>query len=118
MMKLNDSYDRKIKWIGKDTSGKFTWVAYGDTYKEIWDETVDHDVNHWDYEFDYVMEQLGKTEDDYMINGGFNEEKQMIDYYNYKETMSDEEYKDMLESSKGNAYYTEFEYRNDEGEFE
>lgn len=117
-MKLNSSYDRKIKWIGKDTSGKFTLVAYGDTYKEIWDTTVDHDVNHWDYEFDYVMERLGKTENDYMVDGELDEEKQMNDYYDYKSSMTDEEYKDMLESSQGNAYYTEFEYRNDEGEFE
>lgn len=118
MKKLNSSYKTKIKWIGKDTSGRFTWVAYGNTYKDIWDETVEHDVNHWDYEFDYVMEQLGKTEDDYMVYGELDDEKQMSDYYDYKANMSDEEYKEMLETSKGNAYYTEFEFKNGDGEFE
>ena len=49
------------------------------------------------------MEQLGKTEDDYMVDGELDEEKQMNDYYDYKANMSDEEYKDMLESSQGNA---------------
>ena len=119
-MELNSSYYRHIKWVGQDTSFKFTWTAYGETYKEIWDETVEHGINHWDTEFDYVMNQLGKTDEDYMVDGELDEDRQMDDYYEYKiHEMTDEEYRYLLETSKGNAYYSNFKFRNAEtGEFE
>lgn len=119
-IKLNyRSFADTIKWEGQPTNGCLTWVAYGTSFKDIWDLTVEREVNNLDSEFDFVMKKIGKTETDYLDeNGEIDIEKQIDEFYTYKIGMTDDEYRELLLQSIGNAYYQEIYYLSEESSTE
>lgn len=104
-----------IRWTGRDTRGLFRWVAYGRTYEDIWLTTIRERVNHSDDEDAFRLNRMGKTLAD------FDDADGETDYEAYEDAiwsvnMTDEDYKELLISCKGNAYYQTFEYRSSDQE--
>ena len=109
---LNSPYDfenpydyNKIRWDGWDTSRRWHWVAFGKSYEDIWNATVEANVNHLETFEDFVLKKIGKKQSDYWTEeGDYLEDEFDNDVYGYN--MSDADYKELILSSKGNAYYS------------
>lgn len=111
--KLNHAkYDDTIRWTGRDTQGLFRWIAYGKTYEDIWATTVNGDVNHGEAEEEYRLWKIGKSEDDFEDAETGEIDYDEMDNVIWNVTMTDEDYKDLIMKSRGNAYYQTFEYRS------
>lgn len=109
---LNRKYDYLIRWDGYDTSRLNHWVAFGNSYEEIWRVTVDKEVNHFEDEESYMLSKIGKKSEDYWTeDGDYLEEK----FYNDTSDidMTDEDYHDLIKQCNGNAYYSEFTLENE-----
>lgn len=102
----------KIKWVGRNTAMNIKWEAEADSYRDLWYELLEKRVVH-DDEYDrYVFNKEGVTEDDFKIDNDWDTDK-------YDEFMSDvmldeDEWKDLIESCDGNAYYQYFYEFNEE----
>lgn len=101
----------KIKFTGRTTQRNIVWKCSGDTYKEIYDWLVDHEViTRWDYDpvDEYLLDKLGKTYDDYT-----KEETEDIDfdqlYKDGEKFLTDEAYKEIISNEDGSAFYQEWE---------
>lgn len=109
--KLNCKFNARIRWDGYDTRKMFHWYAYGNTFEEIWDTTVNAGINDWEDWETYVLGKKGMTQEDF-----YDEEDNFLEeeYYNALiYDMSDEEYRDLICSCKGKAYYSNFEIDED-----
>lgn len=106
MKNLNEKF---IVWYGRDTRGLNHWKCFGNTYQDIWCETVRLGVNHYEDEEHYMLSKIGKCNNDYWNEDGDYLEEE---FYNdiSKVEMNDEDYYELLVTSKGNAYYSDFEY--------
>ena len=99
-----------IRWAGKDTQGMHTWIAYGKSYKDIWDATVQSDVNHYEDWENYILNKLGRSQDEFWDEDGICFDSDSYDNLICSYSMDDDEYRDLIDSCKGNAYYSTFEY--------
>lgn len=99
-----------IRWTGRDTRGLFRWIAYGDSYEAIWNATLNR-VNVSDDEEEFRLARIGKTIDDFLDeNGDIMGDEYWLAVWSVN--MTDEDYKELLISCKGNAYYQTFEHWN------
>lgn len=104
----------KIKFTGKDTRRILCWKCSGNTYREIYNWLVDHEViTRWDIDpvDKYLLNKLGKTYDDYT-----NEDDEIDFEQLYKDGemfLTDEAYREIISNEQGNAYYQEWEVEND-----
>lgn len=105
---------KMIKWTGKTTSGVHTYKAEGKNYKELYHNIVDK----YGYDFldadVYEIQLLKKNNEDlerYDIDseGIGNWEKYEEFESGNIEYLEDEDYRELIENSKGNAYHQEFE---------
>lgn len=99
-----------IRWTGRDTRGLCRWIAYGSSFQDIWTATLDR-VNHSDAEEAFRMNLIGKTIEDFTDADG------EVDWDAYDDAvwsanMTDNDYRALLLSCTGNAYYQTFEYRS------
>lgn len=100
----------KIKFTGKNTQGNIIWKCSGNSYKEIYDWLVSHEViTLWDDDpvEKYLLGKLNKTYDDYT-----NEDDEIDFDQIYKdgdEFLTDEAYHEIISNENGNAYYQEWE---------
>lgn len=104
---------KKIKWVGRNTARNIKWEAFGNSYREIWEDLVNRNVMHYEdlenylYKLNGIDETFFEDED-----GEWNIDK----WTNWKpeEDMNEERYRDLIEKSDGNAYYQEFYHWDDE----
>ncbi len=94
-----------LKFEGWDTRRLYHWVAYADSYFELWNELCNGEVMHWDDLESYQAEKGNINIDDYE-----DEEE----YFNVVENvdMSEEDYKALISSCDSNAYYQDIEERH------
>lgn len=112
--KLNyEGINDTIRWTGRDTRGLFRWIAYGASYRDIWETTVNGGVNHAEAEVEYRLWKIGKSEEDFADEDGEIDYDAMNNVV-WRVDMTDEDYKDLLTCSRGNAYYHTFELWNGE----
>lgn len=104
---LNRKNNWTIRWDGYDTRRIYHWVAFGNSYEEIWDITVLKDINHLEYEEEYRLKKLGKEISQYFNEDGYIDDE-VFENEVFSVRLSEEDYKEMLLKSKGNAYYSEF----------
>ena len=107
----------KIKWVGKNTSMNITWTEYADTYKELFNILIDKNMIHYENYERYIYNKYNVCEEDfYNEDGNFMENK-----YNelMEKVITEEEYKELIYISNGNAYYqTFYEWNEDTKEYE
>lgn len=111
--KLN--YEKRtdtIRWTGRDTRGLFRWIAYGESYADIWTATIVGRVNHSEAEDEYRLWKIGKSEDDFEDAETGEIDYEEMDNVIWNVTMTDDDYKDLIMKSRGNAYYNEFAHWN------
>lgn len=101
----------KIKFTGRNTQCNVVWKCSGDTYKEIYDWLVDHEViTRWDEDpvDRYLLNKLGKTWDDYTSEDDEIDFNQLYIDGDYI-LQNDNIYKEIITNEDGNAYYQEWE---------
>lgn len=107
--KINYIFDAKIKWEGRDTRGLHRWIAYANDYRSLWETLVDARVMHLEDFDEKVLAKSGLSIYD------------ELDEETYESAMEigldEEEYRELIEESIGNAYYQKF-YINGEDEDE
>lgn len=109
--KLNlQKHTDTIRWIGRDTRGLYRWIAYGESFESIWNATVDGGVNHAEAEEEYRLWKIGKSEDDFEDAETGEIDYDEMDKVIWNVTMTEEDYRDLIMKSRGNAYYSEFAY--------
>lgn len=112
--------NKRIKWIGKNTQGNMMWTAEGIGYKDLVG-TIDEK-----YGYDYILDANAKqirmleinnedlNEYDITSDGIGNWEKyEEFENRTGLKELSEQDYRDILESSKGKAYYQEFDFAHD-----
>lgn len=106
----------KIKFTGRNTNMNICWKCSGNSYKEIYDWLLKKDVissEDYDPVEKYLLEQLGKTIDDYM-----NKETEIYDidklYMDGDCFLTDEAYYEIISNENGNAFYQEWDIKEDD----
>lgn len=113
--KLNHAkYDDTIRWTGRDTRGLCRWIAYGHSFSDIWTATLGK-VNCGDEEEAFRLNLIGKTIADFTDADG-DVDWDAYDDAMWSANMTDDDYRTLLPSCKGNAYYQTFEYRSSDQE--
>ncbi|WP_435919428.1 hypothetical protein [Macrococcus capreoli] len=115
MEKMNNN--KIIAWTGKTTDGNKKWTAKAPTYKELFETLIDK------YEYAIVdydklgikkLEVNGEDLDQYDVTtdgiGNFELFEEFENRKDLKE-LSEQDYKDVISNSDGNAYYQDFEER-------
>ncbi|MGK0554457.1 hypothetical protein [Macrococcus capreoli] len=109
--------NKVIVWTGKTTDGNKKWTAKAPTYKELFETLIDK------YEYAIVdydklgikkLEVNGEDLDKYDVTtDGIGNWELFEEFENRKDLkeLSDEDYKDVIRSSDGSAYYQDFEVR-------
>lgn len=104
---------RKIKWSGCNTSKNIWWNKKADSYKELWDLLLIRNLVHNEDYDKYLFYKYGVTESDfYDTDGEWLDDK----YFEFVNThwLEEDEYKELIKSCDGNAYYQWFWEWNEE----
>lgn len=109
----------RVKWVGKNTQYDKKWEADGLGYKDLV-ETIEYKYGiNYILDSDAVQIKLleinGENLDDYEVTSDGIGNMDKFEEFENKEgikELSEDDYKDVLESSKGNAYYHNFKTEN------
>ena len=103
-----------IKWKGQPTNRKITWRATAETYKELYFKLIDMNIISFVDGFPDEIFLLNKV--GLKLNDFDNvEEKWNYDFQKWFEEvtrnveLTEDDYKIIIESEKGDAYYQELE---------
>lgn len=110
-----------IKWSGKNTAGNIHYSAEGRTYKEVLENIQDkYGYGYIEREHAYeiaLLEKNGEDLDKYEVTtdgiGNFELFEEFFARTDIKQ-LDDEDYRDVITSSDGNAYYYDFEIINED----
>ena len=100
----------KIKFTGYNTQRSIVWKCSGDTYKEIYNWLIEHEViTRWDEDpvDRYLLDMLDKTYDDYTNEDDDIDFEQL--YKDGDKFLTDEAYYEIISHENRNAYYQEWE---------
>lgn len=105
--RINEStFYTTIRWEGWDTSRRWHWIAYAKNYEDLWWTLVHAKVMDNDDYVAKVLAKSGHTSDDFWIDTNDYDDEA---YYKAMEVgLTEFEYRELIEESKGNAYYQEF----------
>lgn len=97
----------KIKWKGTNTQQNLWWQEEANTYKDLWDVLEEREIVHYEQYERYLSNITGINPDDLKTDE---------EYYKWIESydLSEEEWKDLIKSCDGNAYYQWFYEWNEE----
>lgn len=108
--------DKLIKWTGKNTACNIFYKSSGKTYKDLYDNIVSkyEDKIIGSHAYNYKLAEINGYDADEIINFMCDE---ILDYDKFEELdertdlkeLSEEDYKNIISSSTGNAYYQDFE---------
>lgn len=101
----------KIKFTGRNTQRNIVWKCSANTYKEIYEWLVDHEViTLWDENpvDKFLLEELKKTYSDYEDEDGELDLEKLYMDGNYI-LSNDESYRQIISNERGNAFYQEWE---------
>lgn len=116
MVKMN--INKSIVWTGKNTAGNITYKADGRTYKELFENIQDkYGYGYIEREHAYEIALLEKNNENLekyeVTTDGISNHELFEEFFARTDIkqLEDEDYKDVISSSDGNAYYQDFETR-------
>lgn len=103
----------KIKWKGCNTAQNIWWNKKANSYKELWDLLLIRNLVHDDKYEKCLLDKYEVNESDFYDTDG----EYLDDKYNEFMTtheLEEDEYKELIKSCDGNAYYQWFWEWNEE----
>lgn len=104
---------RKIKWRGCNTAQNIWWNKKADSYKELWDLLLIRNLVCDEDYVEYLFNKYKVAECDFYDTDGEWLEDKYNEFMN-KHWLEEDEYKELIKSCDGNAYYQWFWEWNEE----
>ncbi len=109
---------KKYLFVGRDTAGIRSYRAYGNSFKELFDQLVDQGVMHYETLEDYVVDKYPELKK--LVEKAETEESSvdaLSEAVSARSVFLDEDdYENILRLDDGNAFYQEiYKYDGENG---